>query len=527
MRPSCLLLALAAVCVTGRSPLLCQRKRGLRVFKKDEPLNCLSNAHVQTVEVQLKVPSFKEAHASGHWTGLYKATCETHYFFWGSYTREFWHVSVPLLSTQRNDIKQGGCPSLTHPVPLLHHPEPSCVYTWPKQTNTEIMYCITRPTTIRKLYGQPLTSDEEQLDERTVQNNGAFTVTGAVVHWEQNIIEPTQKEVKYTGVALLQENQLIIESLQEGFMLLPGPTNDGPYEVWKTIEGYELRILQKTRNKRQSYQEAMQGEITSKLQYESYIMDQYLQKFQQTCFKQQLTTRTLDTIYKENADEYARALLNETDITAATAGDYLLVWPCKRPEIWYIREQEDEQVCTQDIPIIYTSDAKNYTGYYKIRTGRIVNDTNRLPCESVQTTPFMKDERLYTWDGRCVTRISTEGVKGFAYPNQGAHMAPVWSNHWLYHESDFHREPPLYLTKRDIELQQLVQHTDTYTNTVGVPFMNMPSLPSLARCLELFSLTGGFLYLMGLILTRLTRQNRPPPTGTSPLELYRLMRQNT
>lgn len=507
-------------------PLLCQRKKGLRIFKKDANLNCFSDAPVSVVDVTLLVPTYREAHASGHWIGLYKATCTTHYFFWGSYTKDDWHGPVPIIPSQRAEVKQGGCPSTTNPVPLLHHIDPPCTYTWPTETVTETLYCVTRPTTVRKLYGQPITSDEEPLDQSTINNNGALTISGAAVYWEQDIIDPEQREEKYTGTALLQDHQLIIESLQEGFTLISEPTTDGPYEVWKTVEGYEVRILQKSkRSKRQIYPETIQGEVTSKLQYESYVMDKYLQKFQQTCYKQYLTTQSLDMIYRDNADEYARALLNETDITAAVAGEYLLVWPCKRPDSWYPMINEGN-TCTQDVPICYTSDGHNYTGYYRIQTGRISNHTTIMECNSVQITPYVKEGALYLWDGAKSTPLSTKGVKGFNYPLQGVHLAPTWSNHWIYHSSDFHREPPHYITAREVELHQQVTHEPPSSyHTLSVPFVNMPSLPSFARCVELASLMGGFLYLCKIIMLKLTsRRTTPLPTGDSPLELYRLMR---
>lgn len=50
-------------------------------------MSCSSEGPVEEKDIILRAQTYKYLSVSGHWVGLYIASCETHYFFWGSYIK--------------------------------------------------------------------------------------------------------------------------------------------------------------------------------------------------------------------------------------------------------------------------------------------------------------------------------------------------------------------------------------------------------------------------------------------------------
>ncbi|UDL13959.1 MAG: hypothetical protein [Xiangshan Nyami-like virus] len=527
-----LLLLLVAGAWATPTPMLCQRKRGMRVYSRNQKIECDAVQDETTTLIKLRVPDYKQRTMAGHWLGIYEVTCETHYFFWGSYTDKSWKEPIRAEKEDEVVLSQGLCPSESHPTPLLDHVKPVCTYSWPRSQQTKIKYCVSRPTTIRENHGQAITSDEEPLERTSWTSQLAHTITGAIViwgkppkTWDSALVE------RYNGGATRRRNTLIIPQLQEAYNLVGLLRVEREGEVWLTSEGFEVLFLS-GRSKRDNsqfadLQKSLQDEIIAKLNYESTDFGQ--KEFSSLCNNQRSMLRILNTLVEVDPDPYVKALLGDKYLTASVTDSHIVVWPCKPVEEWhFLKKTSQKGLCSTLVPIGYLMNGANVTGYLNLKTNHIENVTDLVDCSNIspQAVKYQKAGGwvLTLWNGRELEELprSEEVSLPLLWTNMTDAFVPKWENHWLYTSHDFTFSERHYLTIRDLEqsmtqLSNAAETADTtYSTYMRVPFVGMPTIPSLSRCLELLCMLGGLLHIWGIIchlLAMRRMRNLPPPMG--------------
>lgn len=493
-----------------KEPLLCQRKKGAYLYKINDDINCNSKQNVTVTNIEIEVPNYKETSLVGQWTGLYEVSCTTVYFFWGSHTKEIKTRPLVINQMQIHEVKKGYCPCEENPISYLHHIKETCEYSWPREKEVKKCYCITRATRVHKSTHHSLTSDEEMIDSNTIGSGYASTLTGAVVTWNEEDLKNITNDFakKYKGKALLQEetNLLIVEDIQETFTLREG-VKEGSCKKWVTEEGYKVKTCEFNSRSKRSQDElrVIENEVIAKLNFQNYIINTYLERFQLLCQKHKLLKTSMSGSLWDNPDNYAMELLNDTALTASVSMGYLMVWPCKKINQWDLKNRQE--VCTSEIPIWYIIDGINKTGFLNLKNYHIQNQTKSSTCNNFKNQLFLKNSKVYLWNGRDSTDLETKNIASLSYGFLKVIPSPTWKNNWLYKPEDFQDEDNHFVSLRDMEVRDMkyaiTEQEKDYNLYMRMPFVGMPSLPSFTRCLEILSMIGGFMYLIKFLREKL------------------------
>lgn len=423
-----------------------------------------------------------------------------------------------MSASDVNSARRGICPSPENPIPFLHHPENKCIYWWCKNIETLNKYCITRPTVVRRSAHHPLTTDEEPIDTKTINKGWALTITGATVIWDKDAL-PLSDDIfvtRYDGPGLLREGEenhiLVVEDLQETFILIKDGKDSGCTN-WRTTAGYKIktcRIIQdnmvgRARRSTEDAYNALQGEINGKLNYHAYLIRNYLERFRTLCNRHNLLREALHPTLVKTADAYAKSFLNNPYLTASMTKNHIMVWPCKPVNEWSLRKPNGSD-CSLDIPISYQIDGMTRQGFLNPVSYVISQTTSHIPCSTHNPQLFHSNGTLYLWTGLGFVNVPQNTIYPIPIMENVTSLSPKWSDTWLYQAEDF-KEEIHYLTSRDLELRNYIEHPKQdealYGTQLGLPFMGLPTVPSLMRCVELSAMLGGFLHLLSLLKTKL------------------------
>nr|QMP82110.1 glycoprotein [Hymenopteran orino-related virus OKIAV88] len=444
----------------------------------------------------------------------------------GSYSKDEWTEQVALTQEEAYLIRTGRCPSQTHPTPLLKAPDYTCEWSWPKQTATELIYCITRPTTVREIPSQYIQSDEEHLTACTWSQDFCRTISGAYVTWNNdNADRHPSMLTRYTGPAQKIEDTWILSNIQEAYTTVRIETENRTHITHVTEEGFSL-VVDKTTYRMKSkraidnslalLQEAIHNEVNAKLQYNSIAMDTYVNQLMSACKYQATMATALDKMTMVSSDPYVRALLQTDLITSSVTSDYILVWPCIPIPEWNVRLENTTSLCTSYLPINYLMETWR-TGYMDPSTQEVKNATDLIDCHRIQPQAIQVNDSVLIWNGKVLMPIPTVNISAIPIIMENrTHYAPIWRNNWLYTREDFTFDRAEYLTHEDWRAQDAHHLSDEeYHMWLRAPFVGMPTIPSLGRVWELASAVGGFLYLWSLVSHWISRFNNATPVIAS------------
>lgn len=342
------------------SPLICHTDVQPSVYNLPSADPC-STISMMKAQVTVAYNQSQHTKVQGWKMTVNTVTCETHYFFMGSYTSELSSRPSTEPMFPESDI-EFLCPSnALRFVDAESLTKSLCEYSWPTSYKTVKDVCYIEPATLISIDGVA-TVDGHPVDDCDtrycrVSKNVRFS------HGLGSLPTKSERITHFSGEGRCNKNICVIPSTGEAYSLVKPVSITNTTEIYESISGAEITLVWTSDTREAVQPEASPRSDVSTLAkimgLESSI--QVLEReVENICVSVKALYGSVRSLSMDAPTAAASLYLNRTDVMAHFMGGKLMVWPCVVVDEWGVRPANS---CKKYIPIFYKVKGGQMDGY--------------------------------------------------------------------------------------------------------------------------------------------------------------------
>ncbi|KAJ8667836.1 hypothetical protein QAD02_009499 [Eretmocerus hayati] len=260
--------------VSGMTPMICQRSHGMTRYKIERP-SCALTETLYEWTANTYTPERHRKSRQGRLVSLYRYTCVSHWFLLGGFTHNDWVEKVPFGSSNLRLLKDGACPSESHPFPLVVAPKTECEWRYGRKTTTIIEYCLKSEASVKENDKGYAETGGEDIDT-TMDKGQGVTDSGSYISWDP--VPLSSGWTKTTGDKYMCSESICYPvGKQKGY----GLREEIKYGNVSTEEGVMIEFTSRRSRRSNDLRTALEdlrGDILGKLQYSNHVIKNTLEK---------------------------------------------------------------------------------------------------------------------------------------------------------------------------------------------------------------------------------------------------------
>ena len=422
---------------TGDTPMVCQTGRGGTPYKLPPLLNCTETKYA-SMTVDLYKRNVKEYESEIKGVTVIRRTCTTRTGFLGDKTAEKSMTREILPAAVVNALfRQGSCVNPEGKVMLTSGTNNyRCQYGWMKTVTTHVMECKHYEGKLFKRHGEAARTDLGPFHDCKYDKGSCRTQSGMYLRWKPDAVvqEAFMKKGRYAAVKA--GNHILVPSLG---LVIDAPAPEGPWEtsIFKVVPIQIEASPNDTLSVAQTGDsvEALREELNARIEYLAEVIKSPRAKLEYLCSVMNDVRREERVAAYSAPRLYAQMKFGQTDITAIAAGEYLVVYPCKRVAEW--RWDDKKPTCEGRIPILYKMRKED-----KMEDGLLIGGTNEVLREKGETkcigkkTAALVGGNLTLHQGVKRHEINVSGAQVLDNVKDGIPFADFLDTDWVYEDDE-------------------------------------------------------------------------------------------